>query len=107
MRHACPKLVPFSRWRGVERGWVGANCSYWRTEELLQALTFAPDVVTVMLGTNDAKFRNWGPLSAEFPVDYQAMIASFKNMSSKPKIWLMVPPPLYQNNRYGMNQVSL
>ena len=84
---------------------------YWRTGPLKQALASQPDIVVLMLGTNDAKFRNWGPLHDEFPVDYQAMIADFKNVTSSsgaaPKIYLMVPPPLYQNNRYGMNQTVI
>ena len=33
-----------------------------------------------------------------------SMIDAFKNVSTKPKIYLMVPPPLYQDNRYGMNR---
>ena len=33
-----------------------------------------------------------------------SMIDEFKNVSTKPKIYLMVPPPLYQDNRYGMNR---
>ena len=53
------------------------------------------------------QWRNWGPLAAEFPVDYASMIASFKNMTSKPKIWLMVPPPLYADGVYGMNQTVI
>ena len=40
--------VEWTGWNGVERGWVGANCSYWRSEELLRAIAFAPDIVTVL-----------------------------------------------------------
>ena len=60
--------------------------------------------VCCRLGTNDAKYHNWGPLHAEFPIDYMSMIEAFKNVSTHPKIYLMVPPPLYQDNRYGMNR---
>ena len=72
---------------------------YWRTGPLKQALASKPAIVVLMLGTNDAKWKNWGPLSAEFPVDYKSMIDAFKNVSTKPKIYLMVPPPLYQDGR--------
>ena len=60
-----------------------------------------------MLVTNDAKFRNWGPLHAEFPVDYKSMIDASAALTPKPEIYLMAPPPLYQNGRYGMNQTVI
>ena len=75
---------------------------YWRTGPLKQALASKPAIVVLMLGTNDAKYHNWGPLHAEFPVDYKSMIDAFKNVSTKPKIYLMVPPPLYQDGRCAL-----
>ena len=80
---------------------------YWTTGPLKQALASKPGIVVLMLGTNDAKFRNWGPLHAEFPVDYKSMIDAFAALTPKPEIYLMVPPPLYQNGRYGMNQTVI
>lgn len=80
---------------------------YWRTGPLKQALASKPGIVVLMLGTNDAKFHNWGPLHAEFPVDYASMIAEFAALTPKPLIYIMVPPPLYQNGRYGMNQTVI
>lgn len=80
---------------------------YWRTGPLKEALLSKPSIVVLMLGTNDAKYRNWSPLHAEFPVDYTSMINVFKNVSTRPKIFLMVPPPLYQDGRYGMNQTVI
>lgn len=35
------------------------------------------------------------------------MIGSFASMPSAPKIWLMVPPPLYRDGTYGMNQTVI
>jgi len=80
---------------------------YWRTGPLKQALASQPSIVVLMLGTNDAKYANWGPLHDEFPVDYMSMIDDFKNISTGPKIFLMIPPPLYQDGRYGMNQTVI
>ena len=57
---------------------------------LKAALASKPAIVVLMLGTNDAKFHNWGPLHDEFPVDYKSMIDEFKNVSTKPTIYLMV-----------------
>lgn len=80
---------------------------YWRTGPLKQALASEPTIVVLMLGTNDAKVRNWAPHSSEFPGDYMEMVNDFKNVSTKPKVYLMVPPPLYQDGRYGMNQTVI
>ena len=47
---------------------AGVQCRYWTTGPLKQALASKPAIVVLMLGTNDAKFHNWGPLHDEFPV---------------------------------------
>lgn len=83
------------------------DAPYWNTGAYTSALKSNATILVLMLGTNDAKFGNWDKLSAEFPVDYAAMVKSFQAMSSKPNIYLMVPPPLYQDSRYGMNQTVI
>jgi acyl-CoA thioesterase-1 len=72
-----------------------ASWTYWRTGPLKQVLSFSPAIVVLMLGTNDAKSKNWGPFHAEFPLDYKAMIDELNTISTHPKVYLMVPPPLY------------
>ena len=57
-------------------------------------------------GTNDAKANRWANWSSTFPGDYADMLASFQKMPSKPKVFVMVPPPLYRNGVYGMNQTG-
>lgn len=88
-----------------------ADHPYWNTSAYADALAFAPDIVVLMLGTNDAKRGNWGPggrnLAAQFPADYTAMIKSFTDLSSRPTVHVMVPPPLYFDGCYGMNQTVL
>ncbi len=37
----------------------GGDCSYWNTATWPKALASTPDIVTIMLGTNDAKVFNW------------------------------------------------
>ena len=71
------------------------------------ALKSNASLLILMLGTNDAKFQNWGPHADEFPSDYAEMVHNFASLPSKPKIWLMVPPPLYQDGRYNMNQTVI
>lgn len=79
----------------------GGDCSYWTTM-YQKAITSKPDIVTIMLGTNDAKGCNWyGPpngsppgLGVEFRSAYLDMISQFLSLPTKPKVYVMVPPPL-------------
>lgn len=80
---------------------------YWISRGYKAALTSNATLLILMLGTNDAKFANWGHLADEFPTDYADMVASFGAMPSKPNILLMVPPPLYRDGTYGMNQTVI
>ena len=80
---------------------------YWISPGYKRALASNASLLVLMLGTNDAKYANWGHLASEFPGDYADMIASFANMQPRPKIWLMVPPPLYRAGTYGMNQTVI
>jgi len=84
-----------------------ADEPYWTTGPLKQVLASKPGIVLLMLGTNDAKFHNWGPLHGSFPTDYKAMIDQFSALIPKPIIYLMTPPPLYRNDAYGMNQTVI
>ena len=87
-----------------------ADNPYWKTGPLKQALASKPAIVVLMLGTNDAKFTNgnWkGANIAQFPIDYKSMIDEFVALDTKPTVYLMVPPPLYQDGRYGMNQTVI
>jgi lysophospholipase L1-like esterase len=81
--------------------------SYWTRPEYTAVLNSSADVIVLMLGTNDAKANRWQMSSSVFPSDYADMLASFKSMPSKPKVFVMVPPPLYRDGVYGMNQTVI
>jgi lysophospholipase L1-like esterase len=84
------------------------NTSLYR--DLLQS---NPDIVIIMLGTNDAKLKklggpeNWEvdertgqPVfhNAQFELDYKEMIDVIKSLPSKPTIFTVIPPPLYRSH---------
>lgn len=79
----------------------GGDCSYW-TKSFEKAIQSQPHIVTIMMGTNDAKGCNWyGPpngspsgLGVEFRSAYLDMISQFHSLPTKPKVYIMVPPPL-------------
>jgi lysophospholipase L1-like esterase len=69
---------------------------YWQESEYNNALAFAPDIVIIMLGTNDSKPWNWTTAnSLLFESDYKEFINNFRNLASKPKIIISYPCKAY------------
>jgi lysophospholipase L1-like esterase len=62
----------------------------WNEQALPAALAFQPDIVTIMLGTNDSKPYNW-IYKDEFKQDYCAMIDTFQSLESHPAIYVCLP----------------
>lgn len=64
------------------------------------AQEFAPNIVVIMLGTNDAFLSP--QQRSNFTSDYKTLIATFQALPSKPKIFIVIPPPVF-NNSIGLN----
>lgn len=65
--------------------------SYWNTRFFKWSLEFMPNIVIIMLGTNDSKEPNWHADSYE--ADIAALVRTFKYaFKTKPDIYLMIPP---------------
>jgi lysophospholipase L1-like esterase len=62
-----------------------------------QANAFQPNVVVIMLGTNDARTNIYQSIK-NFVSDYTKLITQVQTFKSKPKIWLIIPPPIFTNN---------
>ena len=71
--------------------------SYWDEEVYMRALTIWPEIVVFQLGTNDA----WQWNEEKFTEDWIEMVTSLKKLSSSPKVYVMVPPPLYHTTFPG------
>jgi len=74
---------------------------YSRLPQFAQAIQLKPDVVTIMLGTNDSKPGNWTN-KAEFEADYKSMIDDLKKANRKVVIYCCVPPPA-GGNKWSIN----
>jgi acyl-CoA thioesterase I len=67
---------------------------------------FAPDLVVIMLGTNDSKPANWSKRAA-FDADYKALIAHYAELPSKPRVFVALPTPVFGTNPYDISAANL
>ena len=71
-----------------------------------KALESAPDVVVIMLGTNDTKPQNW-KFKNEFVADYKNLIGQFAALPSKPKMFVCHPAFVPGQGNYGINEAGV
>jgi lysophospholipase L1-like esterase len=74
---------------------------YWNEAAYRQSRDWNPDLAIIQLGTNDSKPQNWR-YSTNFVADYEALVASYTNLSSRPLIFLCVPCPVYRNGAFDI-----
>jgi lysophospholipase L1-like esterase/pimeloyl-ACP methyl ester carboxylesterase len=66
------------------------NHPYWIEKAYHEALASDPDIVTIMLGTNDSKAVN-RPFYSDFEKDYSDLIDSFRALPSHPRVIMLLP----------------
>ncbi len=69
---------------------------YMHQIEFQKAKQFQPNIVIIMLGTNDAN-EIITPNNRSFVDSYVRLVEAFQALSSHPKIWLVKPPPVFSN----------
>ncbi len=63
---------------------------YWNEAWFAESQQWNPDIVVLKLGTNDSKPQNW-KYGEEFESDLREMILAYKNLPSKPKVYVCYP----------------
>jgi lysophospholipase L1-like esterase len=90
---------------------------YFKQKDHEAAVAFAPDIVVIMLGTNDSKHRGDGSLEADNAVDnwqykadyvpdYEELIAEFRKANPNVKVYLCLPTPCFPG-RWGINDKTI
>jgi acyl-CoA thioesterase I len=69
---------------------------YMNTSVFQSALEFQPNIVIIMLGTNDAQ-PSVHQYNTSFVDDYKKLVYAFQALASKPKTWIVLPPPIFSN----------
>jgi len=75
---------------------------YWDEAAFAEALVYDPHVVIIKLGTNDSKPQNW-EYADEFDRDYKDLIRRFAALPSRPRIYICLPVPVYED-RWGIRE---
>jgi acyl-CoA thioesterase-1 len=70
---------------------------YMNQSQFQMAQNFQPDIVVVMLGTNDAN-TNATQYDNTFEDDYTKLVTSFQSLNSNPQVWVAVSPPIQNNS---------
>jgi len=73
---------------------------YWDQRRFTAAREFNPDLVIIMLGTNDSKPQNWSH-KADFASDLAALVKTFRDLPSHPQVDLCRPVPAFPG-KYGI-----
>lgn len=99
-----PDVVVLNSGRSATTLQKKADFPYWIAKEFSNVFAFQPNIILIKLGTNDTKPYNWN--SENYEKDYQALIDTFKNIPTKPKIYLIIPVPVFKT-RWGINDSTV
>lgn len=75
---------------------LDSDTAYMDTTAFQNALEFQPEIVIIMLGTNDAQ-PSFHIRNVTFVGDYMQLVAEFQKLSNDPEIWIVLPPPIFND----------
>ncbi len=81
-------------------GFGGSSEKYANLSEYSQSIAFAPDVIVIMLGSNDA--NGWANAASVYESELRALITAYKTAYPDAKIMLVTSPPTLDGNAYGI-----
>ncbi|MBS1705641.1 MAG: discoidin domain-containing protein [Armatimonadetes bacterium] len=71
------------------------EASYWATDKFKKSMEFQPNIVVIMLGTNDSNNACWSQIRDRFYPDARALVNTYRMLPSKPKVFLGIPVPSF------------
>ena len=76
---------------------LNSDNPYINASALQVAKRFEPQIIIIMLGTNDAN-PSLNESNTVFIADYVQLVAQLQGLASKPKVWIAEPPPIFNNS---------
>ena len=86
---------------------TGGLGSYFDSSEFKPSHDFAPNIVVIMLGTNDSMPRNWSSGKDHFVADYKDLITSYTSLATKPMVILNTAPPASDDNMFTISGTTI
>jgi acyl-CoA thioesterase I len=82
---------------------------YYKEPTFHAAKDFRPNIVVIMLGTNDTRKSspNTYQFIADFVPDYEKIIGEFSALEPTPKVFICRPTPIYNDGNWGLNEPNL
>jgi acyl-CoA thioesterase-1 len=77
---------------------------YMNESKFKEALDFNPDIVVIMLGTNDAN-SEITPNETGFDTDYSQLVLAFQQLDGRQLIWIVKSPPIFAINSSYNNTI--
>lgn len=79
------------------------NKPYRQQRAFREALAFNPEVVVIMLGTNDSKPVNWAR-RAGFEADAEQFVREFQALPAHPRVFICHPILVADDGKWGINE---
>lgn len=79
------------------------NLPYQKMRAFHEALAYNPDVVVIMLGTNDSKPINWTHRD-HFEADAEQLIREFEALPAHPRVFICHPILVADDGKWGINE---
>jgi poly(3-hydroxybutyrate) depolymerase/lysophospholipase L1-like esterase len=73
--------------------------SYWKSGQLAGVFAFKPNIITFIMGGNDAYPPIWNTSGQYYKRDYSAFIDTLNTLPTHPQIWILLEVPYF--GQYG------
>ena len=88
-----------------------ADYPYWKHRYFRLSNELQPDVVLIMLGTNDSKAKNWIGVE-RYAEDCKALVEHYRSLPSNPLVYLLTPAAAFRVRnlptlKFGMSEDAI
>jgi acyl-CoA thioesterase I len=82
---------------------------YYKEPAFRAAKDYKPNVVVVLLGTNDTRKANPNTYQqiGDFVANYKQIVTELIGVETAPKVYLALPTPIYGEGNWGLNEENL
>jgi len=83
-----------------------SGASYITNSNYTNAVNSEPDIIVIILGTNDSRPATWDALGSNFVDNYKTMINQLQDLPFNPRIFIALPPKAF-SSAFNINEARL